>query len=304
MKWVVSVRLVTVALAIMSASRGEATMQLTSCGGTIPANEKGVLQNDVVCGFHCSNDRSISCSFEDDPTCLGHGICEPDIFVLAHGAILKLNGHTIDFAYQSSAASCGLSQHDTQGRCIIKGPGTIQGGKGTGIISRGMNVVVKNLTISFTDAAIVTPGKIIADGLAIPHDRENSVYGKKGVTLTNTQLDGEQGAFSDTDVTVDHVEIGPHGGGLTAGGTLRAHDLTIDGHGALAAHDIELKGVTSAPGVSNATASSASATRSLRLVDSNVVTIESGKRPVLVRSTCKTSLVTGSSASWAVCSDD
>jgi hypothetical protein len=304
MKLFVGACLATVAFATLLASRGEAAMQLTTCGGTIPANEKGVLQNDVVCGFHCYNDRSISCSFEDDPVCLGHGICEPDVFVLAQGAVLKLNGHTIDFAYQSSAASCGLSQHDTQGRCIIKGPGTIQGGKGTGITSRGMNVVVKNLTISFTDAAIVTPGKIVADGLVIPHDRENSVYGQNGVVLKNTHLDGEQGAFSDTDLIVDHVEIGPHGGGLTARGAVRGRDVTIDGRGAVNGNDIVLRGVTSAPGVSNETASAVSATRKLRLVDANVVTIESGDEPVLVRSTCETSQVTGSSASWGVCSND
>lgn len=294
-----------VALVVALGATQGAASPLTECGGTILADGKGVLQNDVTCHRRCSNDRSTICDdlSDGDPCGKRKGLCEADQFVLEHGATLDLNGHVIEFAYQRAGAICGTSS-DERGRCIVKGPGTIQGGKGSGIVGRSMDVIVKNITISFTDAAISTKGHLVADGLVIPHDRENSIYAAKGMTLRNVHLDGESGAYSDGDVTFSGGELGPHGGTIVAGGRLRGNDVTLSGGGGVTARSIVLRHASSEPNPGGDAPTHASASARLRLVDSDVASIESGRAPVLVRSTCETSSVSGSSASWGVCSND
>ena len=221
-----------VALALVTASVAGAAMQLTTCGATIPPGETGVLQNDVTCEYRCSLDPTILCR-EDESLC-GHGACRPERFILARGATLDLNGHTIRDAYQASGVWCGTSINDNQGYCVVKGPGMVLGGKGTGISGGGMDVVVQNVTIGNTDTAIFTHGQIIADGLVIRlHDRENTVYGGKGVTLTNSHTDGESLIISGADMMLNNVEIGPQEGGLQAAGEVRGHDVRIAGSGSI-----------------------------------------------------------------------
>jgi hypothetical protein len=74
----------------------------------------------------------------------------------------------------------------------------------------------------------------------------------------------------------------------------------------IAGHDVSLRRLTSEPEADPPLdeLTTIEATRHLRLVDSNVGTIESGKKPRPVRSTCLQSIVAGSSASWGVCAND
>jgi hypothetical protein len=296
--------LIIVLGAIGLATVGNAAVQITTCGGTIPADERWILQNDVVCQYRCSGDPSIVCGYNGDDLCgRRKGVCEPEEFVLERGAVLDLNGHTIEVAYQAGGAQCGTSDADV-GRCTVKGPGAFVGNKGTPVWSRRMDLVVKNVTIGYSDSAIFTHGRLLANGLVILNDRENSIYAETGITLKNAHLDGESGVSSHGDVRLENVEIGPHGSGVATDGEIRGRDVQIDGHGTLSARDIALRRVTTTPDPNVDRAPLLSASRRLRLVDANVDAIESGKEPVLVRTTCETSAVYGSLASWGVCSDD
>jgi hypothetical protein len=74
----------------------------------------------------------------------------------------------------------------------------------------------------------------------------------------------------------------------------------------IAGLDVSLRQVTSEPydftGVANA---QITADQRLRIAHSSVATIESGRRPRLsADSTCESSRVAGSSATWGVCKND
>lgn len=293
-----------IALGAPGSCRAEIT--LFDCGGTVPQNQRAVLQNDVVCDFRCSGDPSVLCGYQDDETCRGIGTCEADFFRLARGAVLELNGHTIEAAYQASAVVCGFSRNDN-GRCIVKGPGTIRGGKGSAIYGGHMDIIVRDVTVSRFDTSIYTLGRITAKGLVVLGDRENSVYGGEGVTLRDVTMDGESVIQSGQDMFVDNVVLGPHHGRLEAVGLVHGRDVMMLGNRSIAGRDVWLRRVTSEPSEPDDVCDVGclvSADRSLRLVDSHVVSIESGREPVLVRSTCDFSTVAGSSASWGVCSND
>jgi hypothetical protein len=292
------------AMALCGASASDAELLLTSCGAMIPAGERGVLQNDVTCVFRCSSDPSIVCGSSGDELCDGgNGYCEPEHFLLERGATLDLNGHTVHMAYQGSGAVCGRSDAD-RGRCIVRGPGKFAGNKGTAVSSRYMDLVVENLAIDFCNTAIRTGGRVTARGVEIIPGRENTIRGARGVTLQDTHLDGDSGVYSEGDIRVENVEIGPHGGGLYADGAVRGRDLLVQGWAFVNGRDLVLRRVTTVPESGGFLAPVLSARRRLRLADSQVHTIESGWRPVLVRSTCEISEVYGTTSSWGVCSED
>lgn len=273
------------------------------CGGAVAAGQRAVLQNDVACDFRCSGDPSILCGYLDEDTCLGHGVCEPDYVELAVGATLDLNGFTIDAAYQAAAVVCGQSDAD-RGRCVVRGPGLIRGGKGSAVYGRAIDVVLRNVTVGGFDQSIFTRGRVIAKGLRVLDDRENSVYGGSGVMLRNVAMDGEHAIQSGGDMLIDNVVLGPHSGRLEALGTIYGRDLTIIGSRTIEGKDIRLRRVTAAPDDSGSMHSRLRAERRLRLVDSDVAVIEAGRLPHLVHSTCEESVVTDSTATWGLCAGD
>jgi hypothetical protein len=81
-----------VAIVLGSASTGRAVVPITSCDQKVLAGETGVLQNDVVCDFRCTEDRSIVCGFDDRDTCVGKGACSAETLVLRQRGVLDLNG--------------------------------------------------------------------------------------------------------------------------------------------------------------------------------------------------------------------
>lgn len=273
---------------------------------TIPASQKGVLQNDIACGFYCSGDPSIACEYNDEEdVCFGHGFCVPEQIVLGRGATLYLDGHEITPAYQAAGVHCGIAAID-KGRCTVTGPGTIAGGKGWAVAApSGMDIIVKNITVGGFDASFYTTGRLKAEGLVVPNDRENAIQALKGATIRSSQLDGAAGLLSDGDVRLIDVQIGPsHGGDIVAGRRFLGRNLIIHGDRGINARDIAIKQAISVPGTHDQHGSYASATRRLRLIDSEVVNIESGKKPVLVRSECAKSTVYGTSETWGVCTED
>ena len=282
-----------------------APIPITTCGATIPAGQRAVLKNDVTCDYRCSGDPSIVCGYNGDSLCNGsQGYCTADRFVLEPGATLDMNGHTIAMAYQADGVRCGSSAADT-GRCKVLGPGTFEGGKGTAIIGTNTDLVVKDVTIGRCDAAISTNGRVKIKGLTLLADRENTVSGGRGVSIKDSDVNGGYGIYSSSDVVVANVTLGPKAGGIAAGRTLRAHDVTLQGATGLSARDLVLRRVTtSADPVYPDEAPYLFARRRLRLVDSTVGAIESGEEPTLVRSTCETSTVYDTSSTWGVCTDD
>lgn len=141
-------------------------------------------------------------------------------------------------------------------------------------------------------------------GVEIIPGRENTIRAGRGVTLQDTHLDGDSGVYSEGDIRVENVEVGPHGGGLYADGAIRGRDLLVQGWAFVNGRDLVLRRVTTVAEPGGFIAPVLSARRRLHLADSHVHTIESGWRPILVRSTCETSEVYGTTSSWGVCSED
>jgi len=135
------------------ASPARTTIEFDSCGGVVPAHETGVLQQDAVCRYRCSNDRSIVCEPGGDP-CPGFADCTPDFFTLGPDARLELNGHRTSLASEAVGVRC--DRGNANATCSVIGPGSIVGGKGTGIFGGSANVVVENVVIRATDYSILT----------------------------------------------------------------------------------------------------------------------------------------------------
>ncbi|MFO0593564.1 MAG: hypothetical protein U0441_38845 [Polyangiaceae bacterium] len=296
---------VVVAAALATSSAGRAaTIPLTSCGATIPAGQEGVLQNDVVCTFRCSGDPSIECTYSDEEdACEGHGRCEPDAFLLEDDATLNLNGHTIEMAYQAPGAYClGAPSDPGRGRCTVTGPGTFAGSKGDAIGSLGADLFVRDVTIGRCDYAIATRGRLTAKGLVTLNDRENTVAALRGVRLRDSVIAGDYGVVTDGDASVVGVRVTAPGG-IIAGGNVRGRKLYLSRFADVRARHVALREVNAVP-EEPFQSPSIVAERSLRLADSSVVNIASGRRPLLLRSTCARSTIIGTAVSWGVCADD
>jgi hypothetical protein len=296
---------VSMVLGLASVSTA-APIPITTCGATIPAGQRAVLQNDVTCDWRCSGDPSIVCGYNGDHLCNGttQGYCTADRFIVEPGATLDLNGHTIAMAYQADGVRCGSSAAAT-GRCKVFGPGEFKGGKGTAIVGVDTDLVIKDITIGRCDTAIETKGRLTVKGLTLLSDRENSVTAGRGMSIKDSNVNGGYGISSPGDVVVANVTLGPKAAGIHSGRTLRAHDVTLQGRTGLSARDLVVRRVTmSADPDDPDQVPLLVAKRRLRLVDSTAGAIESGEEPTLVRSTCETSTVYDTTSTWGVCTDD
>ncbi len=293
------------AAALAAGPSVEAAIPIYEWGATIPPQTRAVLQNDVVCQFRCSGDPTTLCDYlDEDDVCLGKRLCTGDVFRLGRGSVLDLGGHTIEAAYQEPAVYCGSATTD-KGRCTVKN-GTIVGGKGVGVGSAALDIVVQDLTIDYMDSAIFGGGRVVARRLVIDSGRENTVYGARGVILRDVVANGEWVIRSGRDMRVHNVVLGPDGGFLQAVGRISGRGVEMLGSRWIRARDVVLRNVKSGPGKFSPNPQSLiSADRRLRLVDADVVTIESGRKPQLAHTTCKHSVVVGApSASWGVCAFD
>jgi hypothetical protein len=270
-----------------------ATIDVSACGTTVPPGATGVLTADLQCEYRCTNDPPTVCDPNEDDPCPG-GSCQAQVIALGRGATLDLGGHTIFFAYQAHAVDCGTGD---QGSCTVVGPGSIVGGKGTGIEGGSRDVRAANLFINNTDSAIRTDGSIFAKDVNLGF-REEWLSAGRDIQLDNVVL-GPAGAAAAGDLLATHV----NGGTLGAGGRIRARDVVLD---AAMGRDVFLRRATAAQPdpVSGAPLLSVMATRRLMLHRSAVGDIESGKRPMLIKSTCETSTVAGTAEGWGVCAND
>lgn len=281
-------------------SRAE-TIPVTTCGVTIPAGQQGVLQNDVTCVNRCSLHPDVLCSPGDDEGVCGDGVCRAETLELEAGAQLDLAGHTIAMALHGDGVVC-LGPAGNAGRCTVTGPGLFAGAKGAAIASANADLVVENVTIDRCDDAIWTRGRLTATGLVTKSGRENAIQALGGARLRHAVIAGDAGIFSDGDVRVTDVDLSAPVG-IQAGGRVRGRDLRLSRNADVRGRDVALRRVTVTTEPS-AEAPLLVAERTLRLLDSSVAGIESGRRPQLPRSTCETSTVFGTSASWGVCAGD
>lgn len=300
MKHFPSVLTAVLALGFATAS-GAANVPITACGVTIPAGQRGVLQNDVSCQNRCSNDPSILCSPGDDDGVCGVGSCRAEKLALEAGAQLDLAGHTITMALHGDGVVC-LGPAGNAGRCTVTGPGLFAGAKGAAIASAHADLIVENVTIDRCDDAIWTRGRLKATGLVTESGRENTVHALGGVRLRRSVIAGDYGIVTDGDVRVDDVELSAPGG-IQAGGRVRGRDLQLSRYADVYGRDVALRRVLVVPEPFSEPPV-ITAERSLRLLESAVLAIESGRRPQLPRTTCETSTVFGTSSSWGVCSGD
>ncbi|MBY0277317.1 hypothetical protein K2Z84_18455 [Candidatus Binatia bacterium] len=287
-------------LGIAPASRAEG-IPVTTCAVTIPAGQQGVLQNDVTCVNRCTLDPDVLCSPGDDEGVCGDGVCRAETLKLEAGAQLDLAGHTITMALHGDGVVC-LGPAGNAGRCTVTGPGIFNGAKGAAIASADADLVVANVTIGQCDDAITTRGRLTATGLVTESGRENTIQALGGVRLRHAVIAGDYGIVTDGDVRVTDVDLSAPGG-IQAGGRVRGRDLRLSRNADVRGRDVALRGVTvtTEPFVQPPVLV---AERTLRLLDSSVAGIESGKRPQLPRTTCDTSTVFGTSSSWGVCSGD
>ena len=269
-------------------------IEIAECGSRIPSGQRGVLVASLECDYRCVLDPSRICDPHIGQSCSASGgECREQNTVLESGASLRMNGHTISFAYEGTAIRCA---GDEGGSCSIVGPGAILGGKGTAIGGGSLNVYVRNLAIENTNDAIWTDGRIIARTLHLGN-REEYLRGQKGVHLRDVVL-GSAGVWSGRNLNAYNVDAGS-GGRIEAEGRIRGRNLRLG----YRVHGRDVKLSRSATG-DRPSGTTVIADRRLRLRHTSVHTIESPTRPRLMASSCEKSVVTGTTESWNTCAED
>lgn len=294
-------RAIGVGLILVTQTGAASGIDITACGVTIPAHGKGVLTADVQCEGRCAADPSIICDPNDEATCPDQGSCIRRHITLGRGARLDLGGHVLRHTYQGTAVVCGGPGE--RGRCTIVGPGSIIGGKGTGISAGAMDVEVRDLTIDNTDTAVMTGGWVFLRDVELG-TRDELIRGGGGVRAVGGIV-GPAGLLSGGDL----IAVGAgfrNVGSLIAAGTVHLRDLTLRPNAYVAGLDVSLRRVTSeVDGFTSVVTSRIVADRHLRLQHSSAGTIQSGRRPRLsADATCERSSVAGSAATWGVCASD
>lgn len=283
-------------------SASAATMDITECDVTVPAGVKAVLQNDVFCEEYCNTDPSIDCRGGDDELCGPTGTCVMQNVTMGPGSKLDLNGHSIRPAYRGVGVECGVP--GDRGTCTIVGPGSIAGQKGTGVASASLDIKMRSVTIDNTDRAVVCGGFLDLRGVSVG-GREDQIRAVEGIRARNVHV-GPAGIETQGDLVMIGIELDSNAGSISAAGKIRGKDITSVGPRTIAGRDISLRRLTSTPESEPPLDEivTIEAVEKLRLVDSNVGVIESGKKPKLSGTTCQQSIIAGSSGSWGVCTND
>ena len=265
--------------------------QVRDCKLTVKAGKTGTLAGDVRCGWRCSIDPRVRCSDDhgqDDFRCpLDRSRdCEPEQIVLAGNARLDLNGFSLVGTYHGqSAIVCG---NGDEGKCTVTGPGLLSAGKVSAITVTGaQDIVLEGLTIARDYYGISTGGWVRATDVTIECD--GGVFAGKGLRATHVSTRSNCSLASGRNLYLDGVDLE---GGAFAANTLRGRDVS---GGTMRGKDIFLTRASVGPVHSEGR---------LVLRDSAAGDVESGRKPVLVRSTCMRSRKTGTSETWGVCALD
>lgn len=286
-------------LVLAAVCEAGAAVPITTCDAVVPPGETGILQNDLDCEYRCSGDRSMLCDF-DTNRCPEGSVCMVDGLILERDAVLDLNGHRVSGAYHTWAVYCDAPK-ESPGRCVVRGPGTIFGDT-RAIYSLGPDVFVRDVDLLGGYDAVSSEGRVVIRGSRLLPDYDNDVYGGKGVKLIDVVSDADV-IQSGGDIELRNVELRSETDRVEAVGSLRARDVVMVGSVSLEGHDVRLRRTTSQPYPGFDAEGWADARSRLRLVDSKLEYVVSGRPPALVRSSCMQSF-DSSSASWGVCTND
>jgi hypothetical protein len=209
----------SLALAALSVwVRTASAYDVTVCGQTVPAGTVGQLQADLAC----------SPSTDDG-----------GIVILAPGATLAMNGHTIS---QPPGPFYGIGVLCLS-KCTVTGPGEITGNL---IAVLGPNVIASDLDIHDAEAGLLIVrsfaeqtrlGKVTATNVSILRTEFVGLYAKKasltGVTSSENALTGIQAArLTGTNLTTnDNERGGIVAASATVDGLIAANNALAGGSG-------------------------------------------------------------------------
>ena len=288
-----------IAMAMLVASAADAR-DVKRCGITIAAGKTGTLVQDVECGYRCVNDPTRRCTFErDDFRCpIAGDSCQPEGITLERNATLDLNGFTLRGAYQRDLIRCSDAR---QGRCTVRGPGTLHAPKGRPMVANHQTVVLEDLTIYGPYHSIETTGWVRAKNVSMQRC-DASIVGGKGVRATDASFEAGCSLHSGKNL---YLKGAVSGDGFTADGDIRASDVVVR-DGGFQGDSVFLKGVQAPMPLPSYVGGYADITARKRLVirDATVGVIESGRMPQLVRSSCVASRKQGTDQSWDVCAGE
>lgn len=295
--WMKPALALAMVLAVASAAQAR---DVKRCGITIGAGKTGRLVQDVECGYRCRSDATVRCKYErDDFRCpLDNNGCTPERIVLERNATLDLAGFTLRGAYQQTVLACSEAR---QGRCTVRGPGTLNAPKGQPILANHQNVFLENLTIFGPYDSIETTGWVHASNVSMERC-DASIVGGKGVRARDVRF--EAGCYLHSGKNL-YLQGAVSGDGITAAGNIRAKDVVVRS-GGIHGDSVFLRGVqVPAPLPSHiGTFPHVSARKRLVVRDAVLGVIESGRKPTLHGSTCQASRKAGSSESWGVCAGE
>lgn len=268
-------------------SRPALGIDVIDCNTVVPANETGVLQNDLDC----------------DTT---------EAVILEDNATLELNGHAISgaFSHQSAAVTCDGAS------CIIVGPGELSGANGSAVTfgwnlfdssSPGMSPARSRLTISNVTIDGFLRGIEGVEPAGRPPLRRTSA------TATNVTVNGTAGCGICVDVLkATNVTTNNNTGIGIAATRLRGKTITANsnGGGGLFAGSIVVNGLTAngnaGPGIRAESARLTNAQLNDNTYMGDPMDVLTVKRPRLVASMCGRSqrIAAVLGKNWRVCSGD
>jgi hypothetical protein len=267
-------------------------LDVTTCGQHVPDGAMAVLQTDLTCGAGtCEVDSSISCQVDGDCPA---GACAPGAVVLGRNASLSLNGHSISSSGNGTGIYCPPRpcpdpNHscvpEVPGTVTISGPGTISGGA-YGIFCRSRRTVVSNVQVENIDFFGA------GDGIVVPV-----------LIATNVSVTGSDRGVLASSVRATNLTASSNRHAGISADAVRGSQVFVENNG---------------PGDSRLSFPAGIFATRCRLLDSVVTGNFAGarpidlltfRRPVLVRTTCDSSVVpdpTGkpTAASWGVCTND
>ena len=291
-----------IALAILAPLTAHAR-EVKHCGVTIRANKTGKLAKNVSCGFSCTADSTVACSFDagqGDYVCpLAGSGCTADKIHLGRNATLDLNGFNLSAAFRSTLVECS---NEGPGSCTVRGPGTLVASKSVAVRGHAQNVFLSDLAIQDSHGGVKTAGQLVASNVSMTGCVKGLTSGKR-MRLADVTLAASCDVTSGKDLFVDHLDGEVV---VSAQGNVHGQDVFLQ-QGWVEAKNVYLANLHAPVASSNALSFS---TRSVRatgrvvLRGSLVSEIQAGTKPRLVDSTCRTSRNLAGDSTWGVCVRD
>jgi hypothetical protein len=257
-------------------SASATSVDITACPAAVPAGAMGVVQADLNC---------------TSSTDSGY-------VTLGQGATLQLNGHSLTFNPGSTASALVVCE----GTCTVTGPGTLTSSTSTGSfagiwVQTGKTVKVSNVAIDGTYNGIVNIfGKALVTDTTISAVQWGIAGVKKAKVKNLTVTVASPGGYCIG--ATDETGSGVVGSNVT---------LTSCADGIWASKKVVLTGLTANNNTGVGIYSGGKIVlRDSSVTGSGILDLLSGRRPVLVNSSCDHSAqdTTDPLPTWGVCASD